>query len=76
MIDEFSLDAVPVAVNPSMAGMPEVKTHFALSGGNKWGGIGEAALPTCAPAVANAIFKVTGKRIRSIPFKHHDLSWS
>ena len=59
-----------------MAGMPEVKTHFALSGGNKWGGIGEAALPTCAPAVANAIFKVTGKRIRSIPFKHHDLSWS
>ena len=55
--------------------MPEVETHFALSGGDKWGGIGEAALPAAPAAVANAIFAATGKRIRSIPFKHHDLSW-
>ena len=72
-VEQSNFDNYPLL---RMAGMPEVKTHFALSGGNKWGGIGEAALPTCAPAVANAIFKVTGKRIRSIPFKHHDLSWS
>ncbi|MCH7672098.1 MAG: xanthine dehydrogenase family protein molybdopterin-binding subunit [Proteobacteria bacterium] len=71
-VEQSNFDNYPLL---RMAGMPEVKTHFALSGGNKWGGIGEAALPTCAPAVANAIFKVTGKRIRSIPFKHHDLSW-
>jgi len=38
--------------------MPQVEVHFALSGGAKWGGIGE-------PAVANAIYLATGKRIRS-----------
>ncbi len=71
-VEQSNFDNYPLL---RMAEMPEVKTHFALSGGNKWGGIGEAALPTAAPAVANAIFRVTGKRIRSIPFKHHDLSW-
>jgi len=57
-----------------MKNMPEVETHLALSGGTKWGGIGEASLPSCAPAVANAVFAATGKRMRSMPFKHHDLS--
>jgi isoquinoline 1-oxidoreductase beta subunit len=59
-----------------MPQMPEVEVHFALSGGAKWGGIGEPAGPPVPPAVANAIFFATGKRIRSTPFKHHDLSWS
>jgi isoquinoline 1-oxidoreductase beta subunit len=56
--------------------MPEVEVHFALSGGSKWGGIGEPAGPPVPPAVANAIWFATGKRIRSTPFKSHDLSWS
>jgi isoquinoline 1-oxidoreductase subunit beta len=56
--------------------MPEVETHFALSGGDKWGGIGEPSVPTIAPAVCNAIFKITGKRIRSLPLSNHDLSWT
>ena len=57
-----------------MKDMPEVETHLALSGGDKWGGIGEASLPSCPPAVANAVFAATGKRMRSMPFKQHDLS--
>jgi isoquinoline 1-oxidoreductase subunit beta len=56
--------------------MPEVETHLALTGGTKWGGIGEPGVPPIAPAVCNAVFKITGKRIRSLPLQNYDLSWA
>jgi isoquinoline 1-oxidoreductase beta subunit len=68
-----NFDSYPLLRMPQM---PEVEVHFALSGGAKWGGIGEPAGPPVPPAVANAIYFATGKRIRSTPFKSHDLSWS
>ncbi|MCJ7593084.1 MAG: molybdopterin-dependent oxidoreductase [Woeseiaceae bacterium] len=56
--------------------MPEVEVHFAMSEDGWWGGIGEPAGPPSPPAVANAIFFATGRRIRSTPIASHDLSWS
>jgi isoquinoline 1-oxidoreductase beta subunit len=53
--------------------MPKVETVLVPTGG-EWGGIGEPPLPPMAPAVCNAVFAATGKRIRSLPLKNHDLS--
>ena len=38
-------------------------------------GVGEEVIPQIPPAIYNAVFKITGKRFRSLPLKHHDLSW-
>jgi isoquinoline 1-oxidoreductase beta subunit len=56
--------------------MPKVETHFALSQDGWWGGVAEPGGPPVPPAVANAIFFATGRRIRSTPIIRHDLSWS
>jgi isoquinoline 1-oxidoreductase beta subunit len=56
-----------------MSEAPQIETHLALSGGSKWGGIGEPGTPPIAPAVTNAIFAATGKRIRSLPIKNTKL---
>jgi hypothetical protein len=37
-------------------------------------GVGDEAISQIAPAMAQAIFKITGKRLRSLPFGKHDLS--
>jgi isoquinoline 1-oxidoreductase beta subunit len=55
-----------------LADMPRVETVILASGGF-WGGIGETPVPPLAPALCNAIFCATGKRIRSLPLKNHDL---
>jgi isoquinoline 1-oxidoreductase beta subunit len=46
--------------------MPKVDV-VVIEGGDKPGGIGEVGVPLIAPAVANAIFALNGKRVRSLP---------
>ncbi len=67
---EGNFDTYEVA---RMVDMPKVETVLAPSGGF-WGGVGEPTIAVAAPAVLNAIFAATGKRIRTLPLKQHDLS--
>ena len=55
-----------------MSEMPEVETIVMPSGGF-WGGVGEPTIAVAAPAVLNAIFAATGRRIRHFPLKSVDL---
>jgi isoquinoline 1-oxidoreductase beta subunit len=52
---------------------PRIETHLLQSGGPRLGGVGESAVPPLAPALANAIFAATGKRVRTLPLKNADL---
>ncbi|WP_119273780.1 xanthine dehydrogenase family protein molybdopterin-binding subunit [Taklimakanibacter deserti] len=56
-----------------MAEMPQVETIIIPSGGF-WGGVGEPTIAVAAPAVLNAVFAATGKRIRILPLKNHNLA--
>jgi isoquinoline 1-oxidoreductase beta subunit len=58
-----------------IAEMPKVEAIVMPSGGF-WGGVGEPTIFVAAPAVLNAFFAATGKRIRAIPLKNHNISFA
>jgi isoquinoline 1-oxidoreductase beta subunit len=55
-----------------IAQMPKVESIIMPSGGF-WGGVGEPTICVAAPAVLNAYYRATGKRVRTYPLKNHDI---
>jgi len=68
-IEQDNFSTYPVV---QMQHMPKVEAILMPSGGF-WGGVGEPTIAVAAPAVLNAIFAATGKRIRDLPLKNHSL---
>lgn len=66
---EENFDSYPIL---RMDDMPAVESIIAPTGGF-WGGVGEPTIFVAAPAVLNAIFAATGKRVRNMPIKNTDL---
>ena len=68
-VEQENFNTYPVL---KLSEMPKVEAIVMPSGGF-WGGVGEPTIAVAAPAVLNAIFAATGKRIRELPLKNHDL---
>ena len=69
MVQE-NLDTYPMML---MEDFPRVEA-IVMPSGDFWGGVGEPTISVAAPAVLNAVFAATGKRVRSLPLKHTKLT--
>jgi isoquinoline 1-oxidoreductase beta subunit len=68
-VEQENFDSYPCML---LEDMPVVESIL-MPSGDFWGGVGEPTIFVAAPAVLNAIFAATGKRIRDLPLSKHDL---
>jgi isoquinoline 1-oxidoreductase beta subunit len=68
-VEQENFDSYPCML---LEDMPAVES-IVMPSGDFWGGVGEPTIFVAAPAVLNAIFAATGKRIRDLPLNKHDL---
>lgn len=70
-VKQTNFDGYEIARMPDM---PLATETIVMPSGGFWGGCGEPPISVTGPAVLNAVFAATGKRIRDLPLKNHDLS--
>lgn len=82
MLEEITIDKGHVVQSNfadypvlTMRHTPKTETILVPSGGF-WGGVGEPPMAAVGPALGNAIFAATGKRIRELPLKHAGFSYA
>ena len=66
-VEQGNFDTYPVV---RFKDAPKTEVYLSSTPGKRWGGVGEPGATMIQPAVTNAIFAATGKRLRSVPIKH------
>jgi isoquinoline 1-oxidoreductase beta subunit len=69
-VEQGNFDTYPVV---RFKDAPKTEVYISPTPGKKWGGIGEPGATMIQPAVTNAIFAATGRRLRSLPIIGQDL---
>ena len=70
-VEQGNFDTYPMV---TLADAPDIEVYLTPTGGDQWAGVGECGLAPTAPAVTNAIFAATRKRVRRLPLKNVKLS--
>jgi isoquinoline 1-oxidoreductase beta subunit len=70
-VEQGNFDTYPVV---RLKDAPKTEVYISPTPGKRWGGIGEPGATMIQPAVTNAIFAATGKRLRALPIRGQDLS--
>jgi isoquinoline 1-oxidoreductase beta subunit len=70
-VEQGNFDTYPVV---RFKDAPKTEVYLTPTPGKKWGGVGEPGATMIQPAVTNAIFAATGKRLRALPIRGQDLS--
>jgi isoquinoline 1-oxidoreductase subunit beta len=69
-VEQGNFDTYPVA---RYKDAPKTEVYISPTPGKRWGGVGEPGATMIQPAITNAIFAATGKRLRSLPIRGQDL---